>query len=184
MYSVPVSSVGKESTCNAGLPQFDSWVGRIPWRRDRLPTPVYLGFPAGSACKESACIAGGLDSIPELGRSPGEGNGYPLQYSGLVNSMDCIVHGVTYSRTEWLSLSLALRTIFSLAILLHHCIFHFFLISKYRYFTSLIFIFFSLYTLVLDYLSQLTILNAVFTEMTPFIILWLLFLYPQPQPFS
>ena len=56
--------------------QFDSWVGKIPWRRDRLPTPVFLGFPDGSAGKESACNVGDLGSIPGLGRSPGEGNGY------------------------------------------------------------------------------------------------------------
>ena len=58
------------------------------------------GFPCGSAGKESACNAGDLVSIPGLGRSPGEGKGYPLQYSGLENSMDCIVHGVTKSRTR------------------------------------------------------------------------------------
>ena len=52
-----------------------------------------LGFPGGSAGKESACKAGDLGLIPELGRVPGEGKGYPLQYSGLENSMDCIVHG-------------------------------------------------------------------------------------------
>ena len=52
-----------------------------------------LGFPCGSAGKESACNAGDLGS--GLGRCPGEGNGYPLQYSGLENSMDCIVHEVT-----------------------------------------------------------------------------------------
>ena len=68
-------------------PQFDSWVEKIRWRRDRLPTPVFLGFPCGSAGKESACNAGGLGLIPGLGRSPGEGKGYPLQYSGLENSM-------------------------------------------------------------------------------------------------
>ena len=60
---------------------------------DKLPTPVFLGFPCGSAGKESACNAGNLGSIPGLGRSPGEGKGYPLQYSGLENPMDCIVHG-------------------------------------------------------------------------------------------
>ena len=54
-----------------------------------------MGFPGGSAGKESACNAGDLGLISGLGRSPGEGNGYPLQYSGLENSMDCIVHGVT-----------------------------------------------------------------------------------------
>ena len=61
-----------------------------------------MGFPCGSAGKESACNAGGLGSIPGLGRFPGEGKGYPLQYSGLKNSMDYTVHGVTMSRT-WLS---------------------------------------------------------------------------------
>ena len=45
-----------------------------------------MGFPCGSAGKESACNAGDLGSIPGLGRSPGEGKGYPLQYSGLENS--------------------------------------------------------------------------------------------------
>ena len=54
-----------------------------------------LGFPGGSAGKESACNEGDLGSIHGLGRSPGEGNGYPLQYSGQENSIDCIVHGVT-----------------------------------------------------------------------------------------
>ena len=57
------------------------------------------GFPGGSAGKGSACNAGDLGSIPGLGRSPGEGNGYPLQYFGLENSMDCIVHGVAKSWT-------------------------------------------------------------------------------------
>ena len=53
-----------------------------------LPTPVFLDFPGGSAGKESACNVGDLGSIPGLGRSPGEGNGYSLQYSGLENYMD------------------------------------------------------------------------------------------------
>ena len=52
-----------------------------------------------STDKESACDAGALGSIPGLGRSPGEGKGYPFQYSGLENSMDCIVHKVTKSQT-------------------------------------------------------------------------------------
>ena len=60
---------------------------------------VNQGFPGGSAGKESACNVGDLGSIPGLGKSLGEGNGYPLQYSGLENSMDCIVHGVAKSRT-------------------------------------------------------------------------------------
>ena len=54
----------------------------------------------GSTGKESAHDAGDLGLIPRLGRSPGEGKGYPLQYSGLENSMDCIVHGVTKSQTQ------------------------------------------------------------------------------------
>ena len=53
-----------------------------------------VGFPGGSAGKESGCNVGDLDLIPRLGRSPGEGNGYPLQYSGWENSMDRIVQGV------------------------------------------------------------------------------------------
>ena len=58
-----------------------SWVRKIPRRRERLPTPVFLGFPCGSAGKESSCSARDLCLIPGLGRSPGEGKGYPLQYS-------------------------------------------------------------------------------------------------------
>ena len=61
-----------------------------------------IGFPCGSAGKESACSAGDLGLVPGLGRSPGEGKGYPLQYSGLENSMDCTVYEVAKSRT-WLS---------------------------------------------------------------------------------
>ena len=53
-----------------------------------------MGFPGGSAGKESTCNARDLGLIPGLRRSPGEGIGYPLQYSGLENFMDCIVHGV------------------------------------------------------------------------------------------
>ena len=66
-----------------------------------LPFPIKWAFPCGSAGKESACNAGDLGSIPGLGRSPGEGKEYPLQYSGLENSMDCIVYGVAKGQT-WL----------------------------------------------------------------------------------
>ena len=66
----------------------------LPW--------CFTSFLVGSDGKESACNAWDLGLIPELGRSPGEENGYPLQYSGLENSMDCIVHGVARSWT-WLS---------------------------------------------------------------------------------
>ena len=80
------------------LVRFLGW--EIRWRKDRLPIPGFLGFPYGSAGKESACNAGDLDLIPGLGRSPEEGKGYPLQYSGLENSMDCIVSGVPKTRTR------------------------------------------------------------------------------------
>ena len=66
-----------------------------------------MGFPCGSAGKESACNAGDLGSTPGLGRSPGEGKGYSPQYSGMENSMDCIVHRVTKSWTQQLSLLLS-----------------------------------------------------------------------------
>jgi len=59
-----------------------------------------LGFPYGSSGKESTCNEGDLGLILGLGRSPGEGKGYPLQYSGLENSIDCIVHGVAKSQTR------------------------------------------------------------------------------------
>ena len=98
--SFPGSSAGKESIYNGRRHWFNSWDGKICWRRDRLPTPVFLGFPGGSASKESACNVGGLGLIPGWGRFPGEGNGYPLQYSGLENSMDYIVHGIAKSQTR------------------------------------------------------------------------------------
>ena len=59
-----------------------------------------MGFPDSSVGKESACNARDPGSIPGSGRSPGEGNGYPLQYSGLENSMDCMVHGAVKSQTR------------------------------------------------------------------------------------
>ena len=52
------------------------------------PTIIFRAFPGGSEGKESACSAGDLGSTPESGRSPGEGNDYPLQYSCLENSTD------------------------------------------------------------------------------------------------
>ena len=58
--------------------RFDSWVGKILWRRDRLPTPVFLDSPAGSDSKESAFNVGNLGLIPGMGKSPGVGHGNPL----------------------------------------------------------------------------------------------------------
>ena len=91
-----------------GFPRQEYWSG-LPF-----PSPFFFvkialsiqgllcfhtDFNGGSAGKESACNVGDLRSIPGLGRPPGEGKGYPLQYSGLENSQDCIVHGVAKSRT-------------------------------------------------------------------------------------
>ena len=96
--------VKKKKTKNTRLqcrrPGFYSWVGKIHWRRDTLPTPIFLGFPCGSAGKESAHNVGDLGSAPGLERFPAEGKGYPFQYSGLENSTDCVVHGIAKSRTQ------------------------------------------------------------------------------------
>ena len=99
--------VGKESCLQCRRPQFDSWVGKICWRRDRLPTPVFLDFPCGSAGKEAACNAGDLGLIPGLGR-------FPSRRERLPTPVFCLeeFHGL-YSpwshkesdTTEWLSLS-------------------------------------------------------------------------------
>ena len=79
------SSASKKSASMETLVRFP--VRMIHWRRDRLPTPVFLGFPGGSGGKESACNVEDLASIPGLGGSPREGSGYPLQYFGLETSM-------------------------------------------------------------------------------------------------
>ena len=81
------------------------------------------GFPGGSDGKGPACNAKDLSSVPGLGRSPGEGKGYPLQYSGLENSMNGIVHGVTKSRTRQNDFRLALseRATVTTQISLHIC---------------------------------------------------------------
>ena len=93
---IPDSSVGKESTCNAEDPGLIPGLGRSIGVRDRLPTPVFLGFSCGWAGKEPVCNVGDLGSVP------GEGKSYPLQYFDLENSMECVVHGVSKSQT-WLS---------------------------------------------------------------------------------
>ena len=96
--------------------------------------PMFLGFPCGSASKGSACNVGDLGPIPGLGRSPGEGKGYPLQYSGLENSMD--PHGVAKS---WTHFHFTLHTIWTLLFpiteyLSYHFMeihFHFFVMAIY-----------------------------------------------------
>ena len=69
----------------------------LHWQVVSLP----VGFPCSSAGKECAHNAGDLSLIPGLGRMPGEGKGYPLQYLGLENSTDCTVHGVTNRSATW-----------------------------------------------------------------------------------
>ena len=71
-----------------------------PLEKGQATHTSILGLPCGSAGKQSSCNAGDLNLIPGLGRSPGEGKGYPLQYSGLENSMDYTVHEVAKSRTQ------------------------------------------------------------------------------------
>ena len=66
-------------------------------------SPVFLGFPCSSAGKESSWNAGDLGSIPGLGRCPGEGKGYSLQYSGLENSMNYTVQGVQRVGHDWVT---------------------------------------------------------------------------------
>ena len=83
-HETPVQLLGQEDPLEAAQP----------------PIPVFLGFPNGSPGRESAHNAGDLGSIPGLGRSPGEGNGYQLQYSRLENSMVYTVHGVAKSWTR------------------------------------------------------------------------------------
>ena len=72
------------------------------WTTSFLPVRAgfYARFPGSSTSKEFTHSEGDLGSIPGLGRSPGKGNGYPLQYSGLDNSMDCMVHGVEKSQAQ------------------------------------------------------------------------------------
>ena len=62
------------------------WVGKIPWRRVKLPTSLFLGFPGGSDSKKSVCNVGDLSPVPRLGRSAGGGHGNSLQYSCLENT--------------------------------------------------------------------------------------------------
>ena len=81
----PGSSTGKESACNEEI--LVSFLGQEGLLENGVLTLVFLGFPGGSAGKESACGVGDLGSILGLGRFPGEGNSYPLQYSGMENSI-------------------------------------------------------------------------------------------------
>ena len=89
----------KKNNCLLALVDIHPWMS---WIKNEQPSP---GFPSGSDGKESACNAEDLGSIPELGGSSGEGNGYSLQYSGLENSVDrgawwATAHRVTKSRPQ------------------------------------------------------------------------------------
>ena len=73
---------------------------------------THQGFPGDSEGKESACNVGDLGLITGWQRSPGEGHGHPLQYSGLENSVDCIIHGVAKSQRRLSDSHLALTTVY------------------------------------------------------------------------
>ena len=92
------SSVGKESTCNAGDPGSIPGLGRSIGKGIGYPLQYSWASLVGQLVQNPPAMQD-LGLIPELGRSLGEGNGYPLQYSGLENSMVCLVHGVTKSWT-------------------------------------------------------------------------------------
>ena len=83
-----------------GWQQAESMQCHLCYYKGQTTTPVFLGFPDGSAGKESTCSVRDLGSIPGLGRSPGGGHGNPLPYSCLENSIDCIVHGVAKCQTR------------------------------------------------------------------------------------
>ena len=91
-------------------------------QKDRLGLPLWeegKEFPAG---KEFTCNARDLCSIPGLGRSHGDGKGYPLQYSGLENSMDWIVHRVAKSQHDWVTFTFTLLCVHALHTCLHTCL--------------------------------------------------------------
>ena len=98
---IPHSSVGKESTCNAGDPGSISRSGRSAGEGLGCLLQYFWVSLVAQQVKNLPVMPADLGSIPRLGRSPGENKGYPLQYSGLENSRDCIVHGVTKNQT-WL----------------------------------------------------------------------------------
>ena len=83
---------------------WETWVLSLGWEdpleKGKVIYSSILRLPCGPVGKESACNVRDLGSIPWLGRSPGEGKGYPLQYSGLENSMECIAKGGAKSWTQ------------------------------------------------------------------------------------
>ena len=113
------SSVDKESTCNARETSLIPGLGRFPWRRDRLPTPVFLGFPCGSAGKESACNVGDLGLIPGLGRFPWRRERLPTpvfwpgEFHGLSMGSQRVGH-------DWATFTFSLITCVSALLLLQY----------------------------------------------------------------
>ena len=99
LFILPQELVGGCCLSTSSCPDLE-----LGWRGWITALACKKSFSGGSAGKESACHVRHLGSIPRLGRSPGEGKGYPLQYSGLEKSMDCIVHTVAKSRTRLSSL--------------------------------------------------------------------------------
>ena len=97
-YGFPDSSIGKDSACNETPAPFLSQ--EDPLQKGQATHSSIPGPPLWIRGKESASNVGDLGSIPGLEGSPGEGKGYPLQYSGLENSMDHIGHGVPKSQTQ------------------------------------------------------------------------------------
>ena len=95
----PGSSAGKESACNAGDPGLIPGSGRSAGEGIGYSLQNSWTSLVAQLVKNPPAIVGDLGLIPGLGRCPREGKGYPLHYSGLENSMDCIVHGVTKRRT-------------------------------------------------------------------------------------
>ena len=110
----------------------------INWKVSIPPIPIHpisltpnfysssgsLGFPCGLAGKESACNVGDLGSTPGLGRSPGKGKGYPLQYSSLGKSMECRVHGVTKSGSLCQSMQIKYKCSYSPAFFTQEFVHH------------------------------------------------------------
>ena len=100
-----VAQLVKNSSAMQETPVQFLGMGRSGGEEKGLPTLVFLIFPSGSDGKESACNVGDLSLIPGLGRFPGEGNGNPLQYSCLENSVvrgawRATVHGIAKSQQD------------------------------------------------------------------------------------
>ena len=104
-------SLGYTTTQKTIALTIQTFVGKVTSLLFNMLSRLVIGFPDNSVGKESACNEGDPGSVSGLGRSSGERKGYSLQYSGLENSMDCIGHGVTKSRTQLRDLHFLLSTV-------------------------------------------------------------------------